>query len=288
MKEKTFLTESDEFEEADVVIFGVPLGKDAKKSLDSLRETSWFVEFFDVDKKKNLIENLKFFDAGDISLTSENDILVKTKEILDKNKIPLILGKSHLLTLFSLRAFDKVKVVSFDAHADIKNEYEDEKISQSIEPLNLKEPSKYNCTTWLRRVFEEGKKDIAIIGLRSCDEEDYDFIEKNGILAFTPNQTRKNFYEKERIKEELRKFSKNSKVYLSVDIDVFDPSIAPAVDHPEPNGLLLPEFLEILEIFKGKIVGFDLVEIAFCEKKLMEITEFLATRVILEILSRLK
>ena len=288
MKEKTFLTEPDKFEEADVVIFGVPLGKDAKKSLDSLRETSWFVEFFDVDKKKNLIENLKFFDAGDISLTSENDILVKTKEILDKNKIPLILGKSHLLTLFSLRAFDRVKVVSFDAHADIKNEYEDEKISQSTEPLNLKEPSKYNCTTWLRRAFEEGKKDIAILGLRSCDEEDYDFIEKNGILAFTPNQIRKNFYEKERIKEELRKFSKNSKVYLSVDIDVFDPSIAPAVDHPEPNGLLLPEFLEILEIFKGKIVGFDLVEIAFCEKKLMEITEFLATRVILEILSRLK
>jgi len=288
MKEKTFLTEPDKFEEADVVIFGVPLGKDAKKSLDSLRETSWFVEFFDVDKKKNLIENLKFFDAGDISLTSENDILVKTKEILDKNKIPLILGKSHLLTLFSLRAFDRVKVVSFDAHADIKNEYEDEKISQSTEPLNLKEPSKYNCTTWLRRAFEEGKKDIAILGLRSCDEEDYDFIEKNGILAFTPNQIRKNFYEKERIKEELRNFSKNSKVYLSVDIDVFDPSIAPAVDHPEPNGLLLPEFLEILEIFKGKIVGFDLVEIAFCEKKLMEITEFLATRVILEILSRLK
>lgn len=288
MKEKTFLTELDKFEEADIVIFGVPLGKDAKKSLDSLRETSWFVEFFDVNKKKNLIENLKLFDAGDISLTSENDIFVKTKEMVDKKKIPLILGKSHLLTLFSLRAFDKVKVVSFDAHADIKNEYEDEKISQSIEPLNLRESSKYNCTTWLRRVYEEGKKDIAILGLRSCDKEDYDFIEKNGILSFTPSQIRKNFYEKGRIKEVLRNFSKDSKVYLSIDIDVFDPSIAPAVDHPEPNGLFLQEFLDLIEIFKGRIVGFDLVEIAFCDKKLMEITEFLATRVILEVLSRLK
>ncbi|MGC8812603.1 MAG: arginase family protein [Candidatus Aenigmatarchaeota archaeon] len=288
MKEKSFLTESDEFEEADVVIFGVPLGKDAKKSLDSLRETSWFVEFFDVDKKKNLTDDLKFFDAGDISLTSENDIFVKTKEIVDKKKVPLILGKSHLLTLFSLRAFDKVKVVSFDAHADIKDEYEDEKISLSTEPLNLKEPSKYNCTTWLRRVFEEGKKDIAIVGLRSCDEDDFSFIEKNGILTFTPNQIRKDFYEKEKIKEKLKEFSKGSKVYISVDMDVFDPSIAPAVDHPEPNGFSLPEFLELLETFRGKIVGFDLVEIAFCEKKLMEITNFLATRVILEILSRLK
>ncbi|MFH7860779.1 MAG: arginase family protein [Candidatus Aenigmatarchaeota archaeon] len=288
MKERSFLTESSKFEEADIVIFGVPLGKDAKKILTSLRETSWFVEFFDVDKKRNLIEKVKFYDAGDVQLTSENDIVVKTKEILESKKIPLILGKSHLLTLFALRAFDNVKVVSFDAHADIKNEYYDEKISQSTEPLRIKEQARYNCTTWLRRAFEEGKKDIAIVGLRSCDEDDFSFIEKNKILAFSPNKIKKDFYEKKRIKENLKKFVRDSKVYLSIDIDVFDPSIAPAVEHPEPNGLLLPEFLELLEIFKGKIVGFDLVEIAFCEKKLMEITEFLATRVILEVLSRIK
>ncbi|MEM5834804.1 MAG: arginase family protein [Candidatus Aenigmatarchaeota archaeon] len=288
MGERSFLAESSKFEEADIVIFGVPLGKDAKKILTSLRETSWFVEFFDVDKKRNLIEKVKFYDAGDIQLTSENDIVVKTKEILESKKIPLILGKSHLLTLFVLRAFDNVKVVSFDAHADIKNEYYDEKISQSTEPLRIKEQARYNCATWLRRAFEEGKKDIAIVGLRSCDEDDFSFIEKNKILAFSPNKIKKDFYEKKRIKENLKKFVRDSKVYLSIDIDVFDPSIAPAVEHPEPNGLLLPEFLELLEIFKGKIVGFDLVEIAFCEKKLMEITEFLATRVILEVLSRIK
>ncbi|MEM5843840.1 MAG: hypothetical protein QW841_01190, partial [Candidatus Aenigmatarchaeota archaeon] len=100
MGERSFLAESSKFEEADIVIFGVPLGKDAKKILTSLRETSWFVEFFDVDKKRNLIEKVKFYDAGDIQLTSENDIVVKTKEILESKKIPLILGKSHLLTLF--------------------------------------------------------------------------------------------------------------------------------------------------------------------------------------------
>lgn len=288
MKEREFLTELDKFEDADVVIFGVPLGKDASKVLDFFRETSWFVEFFDVDGKKNFIQSIKFFDAGNIFLSSENDIFVKTKEVLDNKKVPLIIGKSHLLTLFSLKAFDRVKVVSFDAHADIKNEYEDEKIASSAEPLRMENISKFNCATWLRRVFEEGKKDIAIIGLRSCDEDDYSFIESNRILTFTPNQIRKDFYEKERIKEKLRKFCENSKVYISVDVDVFDPSIAPAVDHPEPNGLMLNEFLEFLDIFKGKIAGFDLVEIAFCEKKLMEITNFLATRVVLEILSRIK
>ncbi|MCS7106213.1 MAG: hypothetical protein NZ942_02775, partial [Candidatus Aenigmarchaeota archaeon] len=112
MKERTFLCESDKLEEANVVILGIPLGKDAKKILSFLRETSWFVEFFDVDNKRNLIENVKFFDAGDIQLTSENDVVIKIKEILEKKKIPLIVGKSHLLTLFTLRAFDDVKLVS--------------------------------------------------------------------------------------------------------------------------------------------------------------------------------
>ncbi|MCS7106117.1 MAG: arginase family protein, partial [Candidatus Aenigmarchaeota archaeon] len=171
---------------------------------------------------------------------------------------------------------------------DVKNEYEDEKISYSTEPLKIKESKKYNCATWLRRAFEEGKKDIAIIGLRSCDEDEFSFLEKNKILTFSPNSIRKDFYDKKKVKDTLKKFVKDSKVYLSVDIDVFDPSIAPAVDHPEPNGLLFQDFLDLLEIFSGKIIGFDLVEIAFCEKKLMEITSFLATRVILEVLSRTK
>lgn len=288
MSYRTLITDSYPYEDSRIIVFGVPLGKDAKKILNSLRESSWFIEFFDVDKKKNLIENAKFCDIGDIVLTSVDDILLQTKSVLDDGKIPLILGKSHLLTYYALKAFDDdVKLVSFDAHADIKDRYMDEKIGESIEPFNLDDESRFNCTTWLRRFCENGKeKDVALVGLRSCDADDYEFIERNNILHFTPSQIRKDFYSMQRAKEKLREFVKDSKVYISIDIDVFDPSIAPAVDHPEPNGLHLPEFLELIkEVCKGRIVGLDLVEIALTEDKIMEITEFLAVKSIMEILS---
>ena len=84
----------------------------------------------------------------------------------------------------------------------------------------------------------------------------------------------------------LRKFLDGSRVYISVDIDAFDPSIAPKVDHPEPNGLFLNEFMELIEAFdKSKLAGLDLC----CIKDLNDNqrTEFLGIRVVLEILSLL-
>jgi len=287
--EKKFLSWTDNFvnqEEADVIVFGVPLGKDSKKMIDGLRETSWFIETFDTNKGKDLLGKIKIADIGDIQLTSIDDIFVQTKKIVDQNKIPLILGKSHLLTLYALKAFENVKLVSFDAHADIYDSYTDEKIAESTEPLNLNEPEKYNCTTWVRRFAEQGnEKNVCLIGVRSCAEEDYKYMKESGILHFTPAQIKRDEYTKEKIKEKIREFVKDSNVYISLDIDVFDPSLAPAVEHPEPFGLNYQEFLELVkEVCKGKIVGLDLVEIQHSPEKIREVTEYLGIKAILEIL----
>jgi agmatinase len=108
-------------------------------------------------------------------------------------------------------------------------------------------------------------------------------MKERNILYFTPTQIRKNI---QLVKKKLSEFTKNSRVYVSIDIDVFDPSIAPAVEYPEPNGLFFHEFVELIEAFEGKLVGMDLN----CQKFLPnnQITEFLATRAVFEVLNLLQ
>jgi len=284
---KEFIGESSP-EEADVIVFGVPLGSKADLALERLRKLNWFVESFDIEHKKDLIKDLNIADIGNIKINKLEDITSKTKEIIDSKKIPLILGGSHQLSLYVLKAFNEnVKVIVFDAHGDMYNSFIDEKVAESIEGLNLngEERFKNNCTTWLRRYSEiRNPKNIMIIGLRSCNEEDFKYIEDNDMIYFTPNQIKKDINS---IKEKIKEFVKNSSVYISLDIDVFDPSIAPAVDHPEPNGISFYEFSELLKgIEDSKIVGMDLVELKPIEGN--EITEFLAVKSIFEILRLIK
>lgn len=275
-----FICDLFSLEEANVVVFGVPIGKDSKKVLDSLRKTSDFVESFDLDKKRNLLDNVRVADVSNLKLKNLDEITKKTREILDMGKIPLIIGGNHLLTLFTLKAFKDVKLIVFDAHSDLKDVY-DYKIFREMDFVKgIKFNPRVNDATWLRRACEFlDPKNILLIGIRSSDEFDLDFIEKNGISYFTPNQIRDNI---SKIKEKLRRFIKNSRVYISLDMDVFDPSIAPAVHHPEPNGLFLHQFMDLIDAFKGKLVGLDLCCVKHSKDNR---TEFLATRTVFEILS---
>ena len=280
---KKFIDDSN-LKESDVVVFGVSFNNKSDLMLERLRELNWFVESFDIEKKRDLLKNIKVADIGNVKL---KDVTKKVNSIIKDKKIPLILGSNHQLTFHALKAFENIKLLIFDAHGDIKDSFMDERVAESVEGLNLseKEKLKNNCTTWLRRYCESGNpKNIMIIGLRSCGEEDFKYIKENGISYFTPNQIRKNI---EIVKEKLGNFVKNSNVYISIDIDAFDPSIAPAVNHPEPNGLIFSEFSELIkEISKGKILGIDLVEIKPIEGN--EITEFLAIKLIFELFSYIK
>jgi len=290
MKKRKFFSWSSSYvslEDADIVVFGVPLGRDSAKMADFLRETSWFIESFDPNSKSNLLGKVKIFDAGNIALTKLEDITKHTKKIVDMKKIPLIFGKSHLLTLYAIKAFDDIKLVSFDAHADIKEYYMDERIALSIKPLNVQEPRKFNCATWLRRLCELGyEKKVCLLGIRSCDDDDYGYIKENRILHFTPLDIRENM---PGVKDKLTSFCQNSRVYVTLDMDFFDPSIAPSVEHPEHGGLFFYDFAELVnEACEGRIVGLDLTELEYLNEKSCEVTATLAARAILEILSKIK
>lgn len=271
-------------EKAEVIVFGALLGRNARKMLKSLRETSWFVEWFDLDREKNLLNGTKVLDIGNVKA---NEIEEVVEKILNRRKIPFMFSESHLATYFALKSFEKdVRVVSFDAHFDIKNSYIDEKMVESIFPLKLREEEikKFNRATWARRSFDEGKNKFCFVGVRSGDEFDLKFVKEKELLYFTPKMIRENLHE---VKKRIEEFCKGSKVYLTIDIDVFDPGVAPAVGHPEPDGILWHQFQDLLkEVFKGKIVGLDLVEIEPIEGN--KVTEFLASRIIFETLFLLR
>lgn len=286
---KKFIHDIFTEEEANVISFGVPIGRFAKQAIENLREVSWYVEVFDLDKKLDLLKNAKVFDSGNLEIKNYSDMIKvteKVKEILRKNKFPIALGGGHLTTLYTMQAFDKnTKLIYFDAHCDAKNSYMDEKmLDLDFISDSVKLSDTVNDVTWARRLAEKiNPKNIMVLGVRSGDLDELKFFEENGIVYFTANKIKENLNE---VAITVYQFVGDSPVYISVDIDAFDPSVAPAVDHPEPNGLFFNEFQKLVNAIRGRVVGTDLC----CLKPIPnnQVTEFLAVRVIFEILSLIK
>ncbi|MDO8340286.1 MAG: agmatinase [Candidatus Burarchaeum sp.] len=162
--------------------------------------------------------------------------------IAEAGKFPVMLGGEHSLTLGAVRALakkhPKMSVLQLDAHADLREEYED---------------SKYNHACVMRRVREICPSTVQA-GIRSMCEEELQHVKKEkSKLVYGRNFD---------AREILRGLGEE--VYVTVDLDVFDPSIMPAVGTPEPGGLLWEEVLPLLREVarKKKVVGFDVMELA--------------------------
>lgn len=266
---------------ADIIVFGALVGK-RSKSIENLRKESVFLEPFDLNKRFNFFDKLKVADIGNIQLKTLDDISKKVKDVLGKNKVPVMLSGGHVTSYFSIKAFDKdVKVVVFDAHCDSRDKYEDDYLKEMTFVKGIKYDPRINPATWFRRSSESrNPKNYFTIGIREGDEFELEYLEKNGIQFFTAQHMKENF---EELKVRLKEFVKDSKVYISIDMDSFDPAFAPAVYHPEPGGLSYQDFVDLMSAFKdSKIVGFDIVELKSIPNN--NVTEFLATRVIFEIL----
>ncbi len=270
-----FFTDLFSEKESDVIVIGVPNGSGGKEYVDSIRKQSWFVEIFDIYKKRNLFDK-KIFDAGDVA--DYNKLADKLREIFASKKIPLIITKGDIASYHACKVLKDVKVVSFDAHTDLLDKYTDEKI-QSIDGLM---DEKLNSATWLKRASEiVGEDSVCVIGLRSVNEELMSYVDKQKIFYLTPREIREDL---ESAGEQVEIFTQDEKIWVNLDMDCFDPSIAPSVDYAEPEGLFFSEFQEIVSAFKGKIVG-----ITLCGGNPMQgnATEFLAVRSVFELLSKI-
>lgn len=164
--------------------------------------------------------------------------------LLNENKIPIILGGEHSLTPVAVKACAKkhkqLSVLQLDAHADLRDTYEGKKDSHA-------------CA--MRRVLEICP--AVQVGIRSISIEEWEWAKKTGQIDKIHFARKLELVDK--IENQLHK-----DVYITIDVDVFDPSLVPATGTPEPGGLF---WYEVLDILKGvcatkNIVGFDVVELA--------------------------
>lgn len=248
---------------ASVFILGVPF--DSTTSFkpgtsfgpDTIRSATGGLESYNIVLKKD-ITNIKVCDLGNISHYSNPKFMIdetynKVKEIFhnknnkEQNKFIVGLGGEHTITYPIVKAYkEKFKnliVMQFDAHADLRENYEFEKFSHAC-VMNL--------------IGEEiGFNNLYQFGIRSMDKEELKFAKKTNFYPLHKYKTR-DIIKILNKSEELN----DKEIYITIDIDVLDPSYCPGTGTPEPCGLTTTEFFEILyTLRKFNVVGMDIVEI---------------------------
>ncbi len=250
----TFIGCESSFEDASVVIFGAPFDSTTsfrpgtRFASKVMRLESDGIETYSPYQDKDL-EDYNVFDGGDLDLpfgnvvTSLKEIENYTKEILKAGKKPLMIGGEHLVTYGTMKAisehYDDVCVLHFDAHADLREDYLGEPLSHA---------------TVIRRVSEMvGPKNVYQLGIRSGTKEEFDFGKNN--TNFCPLNLSK-------IDDFIAEL-KGKKVYLTIDLDVMDPSIFAGTGTPEAGGVTFTELLNaVLKIKDLNIIGADINELS--------------------------
>jgi len=266
-----FACANSELKDAEFVIVGIPY--DSTQSFKSgsrfapnaIREASWNLETYSLYFNFNL-DFAKICDAGNINVDGGFDKVIKNTESFIKNldsQTLITLGGEHTISYAVVKALNKLDLcyVVFDAHLDLRDKFDDN-------------PYSHACTT--RRIFELGVDKIVIIGARSGTEEELIFAKENGIEVY---------YSWDFDLSKIERSIGDSLIYLSIDMDVFDPAFAPGVSTPEPFGLNPIVMLKFFEKFSKRILAMDVVEVIPDAEK---ITQTLAAKLIFEFISSKK
>ncbi|MBA7663361.1 N(1)-aminopropylagmatine ureohydrolase [subsurface metagenome] len=213
-------------------------------------DASRYLELYDLELKREIYQvGIHTLPEIQPDMTGPENMTQRVyqvaRELLDKNKMVLMLGGEHSLTLGMVKAYrerhEALSVLQLDAHADLRDTYLGTRFSHA---------------TVMRRVCELCP--IVPVGIRSLSEEEHRFIDEAGIK---PVYAEDLISTGDSIKRIIATLS--SEVYITIDLDVLDPSIMSAVGTPEPGGIGWYELLNLLrEVARSKrIVGFDLVEL---------------------------
>ena len=184
-------------------------------------------------------------DAGDLPLPEDGGaareaITSGVRRILDAGAKPLVLGGDHSITYPVLRAFrdrGPLTILHFDSHGDIYDHYEGDRYSHA-------------CP--FARVMEEGLATRLIqVGLRTLTPHQREQSKKLGTEIYAADRWRDAIP----VVSALR-----GAVYVSLDIDVLEPMLAPGIAHPEPGGLSVRDVLDVLFALRADVIGADVVE----------------------------
>lgn len=255
---KTFMCMDNEYDESDVVVFGAGFdGTTSNRPGTRFASTAMRSEFYGLESYSPVLdldlEDVKICDIGDLELSigDTNSVLEEiyegTKSIVKDNKVPFMIGGEHLVTLPAFKAinekYEDIYVLHFDAHTDLREEYNNNKNSHA---------------TVIKRIWDIiGDNRIFQFGIRSGTKEEFKFALEDK-HTYMETSTINTF-------ENIVKSLSGKNVYLTIDLDVLDPSIFPGTGTPEPGGVTYREFENIFRVLKNSdinLVGCDIVELS--------------------------
>lgn len=263
------------YESSRVVILPVPYDatstwiRGADHGPDAILEASANMELYDIQTKREVYLD-GIHTAAPVGLTSDPGIMVEEVKtavagILSDQKFPVIIGGNHSVSIGSIRAcaahYQKLTVLQLDAHTDLRPEYEESPLSHA---------------SIMARASEVA--DIVQIGIRSMCVEELPWLQPDRIFYAHDIAGKSDWYiAVDRLLE--------GPVYITIDLDVFDPSVLPSTGTPEPGGLLYNEVYRFLDyiIKRHRIVALDVVEL--CPNSSEKSSDFLASKLIYQLIS---
>jgi len=276
-EEENFLAIEEEFsnyEKSKIAILQVPYehtvsyGGGTKNAPKAIIEASAFVEFYDDEFDRELCfdKGITTLEELDLPNCYDEEMLAKVENKIDKllqdDKFVVTLGGEHTVAIAPIKShfkkYPQMSILHFDAHSDLREEYQG---------------SKFSHASFMSRVCEFfPAKNITQVGIRALSSDERKFINENKINTFFASAIRRNLHNSNEHKNDWQKSiveTLNSEIYITFDVDFFDPAIMPSTGTPEPDGFLYSETLDIFrEIKKAgkKIIGFDVVELAPLEE----------------------
>jgi agmatinase len=263
------------YAESAVIILPVPYDetstwmRGSDKGPDAILEASVNLEFYDIETSSEA--HLKGIHTVEPVLEKStpanlvNSVYKRISALIDDNKFPVIIGGNHTVPIGSFKAFSEhymdLTILQLDAHADLRQEYEG---------------SEFNHACAMARAREYAP--VVQVGIRSISEGELPYADNERIFYAYKLYSDKSLY-----KKAIEKLSDN--VYITIDLDVFDPSIMPSTGTPEPGG---PEYFELMHFLRDviktrNVVGFDVVEL--CPSSTNKSPDFIAAKIVYQLLS---
>lgn len=267
--------EFTDYENAKIVVLPVPYDgtstwlKGADKGPAAILEASANMELYDIETNSEVYkQGIATLDpvTEDASPEAMSDAVeTRIDTILNDKKFPVLLGGEHSVSIGAIRAFAKhyehFSVLQLDAHSDMRDTYEG---------------SDHNHACIMARAKEMAT--VAQVGIRSsCIEEKHNIDPDRIFYAHEIKESSNWMYD---VSEKL-----NDNVYVTIDLDVFDPAYMPSTGTPEPDGLTYREVVNFLKLINERhnIIGLDVVEL--CPNDINKAPDFLASKLIYQILS---
>ncbi|MBR3469949.1 MAG: agmatinase [Lachnospiraceae bacterium] len=253
---ETFIACDGAYEDANIVLFGAPFDSTTsyrpgtRFGPSAVRHESYGLETYSPYQDLDL-EDTSVFDSGDLELCfgSSEAALAAIEErasiILADDKLPLMIGGEHLVTLGTVRAalkkYPDLHIIHFDAHADLREEYLGVNLSHA-------------CV--LRRCHDlVGDGRIHQFCIRSGERTEFEFAKAH------TDMHKFSFDGLAEVMNDLVK--KDVPIYLTIDLDCLDPGYFPGTGTPEAGGVSFTELLNaILTVTKGRVVAADVNELA--------------------------